>query len=1072
MSKRYPGGVIRKTPATPTQASASGVWNMTDVTQAQQTNNWPVANVPNPMSRSLRFRASASAYMNRTPATATNRKTWTWSAWVKRGTSTFNTLFAAYQPAPRQYIAFYNNQLYAYGTSSGTDFVECYTSAVFRDFAAWYHIVFVYDTTQATGSNRVKIYVNGVQQTLTFTTTPSQNSDGAINGAWGHFIGAQATPYPDMDAYLSEVNFIDGQALAATSFGQYDQFGNWTSKQYTGTYGTNGFYLPFKNNSSTGTLGLDFSGNNNTWTTNNFSVTPSYQYTTYTSGSGTYTVPSNVTSIQYLVVAGGGGGGNRAGGGGGAGGLVQGTMAVTPGQTIAYSVGTGGAGGAASGGTNNNGTNGTNSTFGSLTAVGGGAGATPGDGIAGGSGGGAGHGGGPGGAGTLGQGSTGGTGANAFNGAGGGGGAGAVGGDRSGNSGGAGGAGLTWINGTTYAGGGGGGGRADIGGSPGAGGSGGGGAAGSPGANGTANTGGGGGGGMYTGTGQAGGTGGSGVVIVAYATGNSTYDSMTDVPTQWTPYNVTGDVGGIIRGNYAVLNPLGGPSGGLQGTLSNGNLTWQSPTSDQKSVLGTIAVNAVSTGKWYWEVYPTSKTSTYWAIGAFPYNLNQYSATSASAQYRSDGAIFVNTSNVTTVASYTAGDVIGLAFDASTNQLSWYKNNTLQTTQTVSNSAGFLMYPGLGSDSSGGYNIQSINFGQYAFTYAPPSGYKSLCTTNLPTPTIQQGNLVMDAITYTGQSGTKTITTTGGFSPDLVWIKNRSQARWHSLFDQLRGAYKRIFTNSTSAETNDVGYNLNSFTSSGFTLLDTDRDTNSSAGDAYVAWCWNAGSGSSSSNTSGSITSTVSVNATAGFSVVTWTGAGSTGTVGHGLGVAPSMIIAKRRNTTTNWQVYHSSLGATNQVCLNLTNASFSTTTWNNTTPTSSVFSVDNVELGANGGTYVAYCWSEIAGFSKFGSFTGNGSADGPFIYLGFRPRFFMYKKSSSTSQWWMFDSSRNTYNVVNNVLFADASSAEGTNDTFFDFDSNGVKMRDRTDVNTNGSGSTYIYMAFAEYPFKSALAR
>jgi len=234
------------------------------------------------LTNSLRFRSSASAYLNRTPSTG-NRKTWTWSAWVKRGSSSFNTLFAARQPAPRQYIAFYNNQIYCYGTSAGSDFVECNTAAVFRDFSAWYHIVFVYDTTQATGSNRVKVYVNGVQQTLTFTTTPSQNSDGAINGNWLHYLGSQDSSTPDLDAYLTEVNFVDGQALTPSSFGETSATtGVWIPKRYSGNYGTNGFYLPFTNTASTSTLGNDFSGNGNTWTVNNISLTAGSTYDSMT----------------------------------------------------------------------------------------------------------------------------------------------------------------------------------------------------------------------------------------------------------------------------------------------------------------------------------------------------------------------------------------------------------------------------------------------------------------------------------------------------------------------------------------------------------------------------------------------------------------------------------------------------------------------------------------------------------------------------------------------------------------------------------------------------------------------
>jgi hypothetical protein len=1034
------------------------------------------------MSRSLRFRSSASAYLNRTPGSSpTDAKKYTYSAWIKKAKNATSNQFiygCGSSGSDETYFGFNSSDAFEYleYTSSAYQ-INVSTTAVFRDPSAWYHLVLVLDTTQATSSNRVKLYINGVQQTLSGTFPSLNYATSNVNSTDAQNINRLPTSGGlNFDGYYAEINMVDGQALAATDFGQYDQFSNWTSKKYTGTYGTNGFYLPFSNNSSTGTLGLDFSGNNNTWTTNNFSVTPSYQYTTYTSGSGTYTVPSNVTSIQYLVVAGGGGGGNRAGGGGGAGGLIQGTMAVTPGQTFAYSVGAGGAGGAASSGTNNNGTNGSNSTFGSLTAVGGGAGATPGDGIAGGSGGGAGHGGGPGGAGTLGQGSTGGTGASAFNGAGGGGGAGAVGGDRSGNSGGAGGAGLTWINGTTYAGGGGGGARSDIGGSGGSGGSGGGGSAGSPGANGTANTGGGGGGGNYTGTGQAGGTGGSGVVIVAYATGNSTYDSMTDVPTQWTPYNVTGDVGGIIRGNYCVLNPAQPVSvlGSATYTLiTNGNLNVQLVNGSTTDLI-VPATFSVTSGTYYYEfkLSATASSSAYHSIGV--YNGSQFTG---QAQYANSaiyywelGSVRVNGTFVATgLSTCVANDVIGVALNATSGAISFYKNNTLL--YTASSLAYTIYTPLITGDGGAGRSFNgAINFGQYAFTYAPPSGYKSLCTTNLPTPTIQQGNLVMDATLYTGNSGTQSVVNAAPFKPDFVWLKSRSNALNHNLFDSVRGVQTVLASNSTGGDNYAGTGELTAFNSNGFTLVNSGTYQTNQSGYTYVGWSWQAGQGTNTSNTSGSITSTVSVNASAGFSVVTYTGTGANATVGHGLGVTPSMIIVKDRSAATNWAVYHTSLGANSVIFLNATNASTTVSgKWG--TPNSTTFGINTAgDLNASGESYVAYCWAEVAGFSKFGSYTGNGSTDGPFVYLGFRPKFVMIKVTSTTSNWFMFDSSRNTYNVVDDYLLAN-SSAAGATATFLDFTSNGFKLRN-AGSGTNGSGDNFIYMAFAEYPFKSALAR
>ena len=335
--------------------------------------------------------------------------------------------------------------------------------------------------------------------------------------------------------------------------------------------------------------------------------------------------------------------------------------------------------------------------------------------------------------------------------------------------------------------------------------------------------------------------------------------------------------------------------------------------------------------------------------------------------------------------------------------------------------------------------------------------------------TIVNGSKVMQAVLYTGTGATQTINC--GFQPDLVWIKSRSAATDNKLTDSVRGATKALISNSTGAETTD-STGITAFTSTGFTLGSSSVYNNSGA--TYVAWCWNAGSGTTSSNTAGSITSTVSVNASAGFSVVTYTGTGANATVGHGLGVAPKMIIVKQRNGTFTWRVYHASLANTQVLYLSATDAATTeTTTWNSTTPTSTVFSV-GTGAGANGNTntYVAYCWSEIAGFSKFGSYTGNGSADGPFVYLGFRPEFVLVKSSSLAQNWTIYDTSRSPYNAADLLLFPMSSTAEilDTGQSI-DLVSNGFKIRN-SNANENTNGATYIYMAFAENPFRNSLAR
>ncbi len=250
------------------------------------------------------------------------------------------------------------------------------------------------------------------------------------------------------------------------------------------------------------------------------------------------------------------------------------------------------------------------------------------------------------------------------------------------------------------------------------------------------------------------------------------------------------------------------------------------------------------------------------------------------------------------------------------------------------------------------------------------------------------------------------------------------------------------------------------------------------SGQTYVGWQWQAGQGTNTTNTAGTVTSTVSVNTTAGFSIVLYTGNGGAMTMGHGLGVAPKLIILKDRDIGRPWPVYHGSLATNQYLILNTTAAAATSTSyWNNTAPTSTVFSVNGLEgnVGANGEKYVAYCWAEIAGFSKFGSYTGNGSADGPFIFLGFRPKFVMIKKTDSVTangNWVIIDTSRNIYNVANLLLFPNLSDAE-TTVTAVDLTSNGFKIRASGAVTgLNLSGSNFIYMAFAENPFKNSNAR
>jgi hypothetical protein len=820
---QYSGKIIRKNPVVPTQQAASGVWTVTDAAAAVKNNIWPVAGVPDPISRSVRLRSSASAYFNRTPAVASNRRTFTWSGWVKRGDigATYKRLFDAgsgndtFMFNPDNTLTLWLN---------GTAGANVQTTQVFRDVSAWYHLVFAIDTTQATAANRIKLYVNGSQITaLAASSYPTQNYDCVYyNTVTQHDIGAYGAGTQSLDGYMTEVNFIDGQALTPSSFGTTDAFtGAWVPMAYTGTYGTNGFYLNFKDNTSTTTLGYDYSGNSNNWTANNISLTA-----------------------------------------------------------------------------------------------------------------------------------------------------------------------------------------------------------------------------------------------------GSTYDSMLDVPTPWVGYTATTDTSAVTRGNYCTLNPLFMNASSISGANSQitGNVR----------AVGTFGMTS---GKWYWECQTTNPSyfmsGGVLKAGAATTEVLGYGDSLSWGWYASSGQKWTGSVNTAWGSAFTStNDVLGVAFDADTGDLFFYKNGTLQGGGAAF--TGLTSGPYFPAISAQPSYFSIINFGQRPFSYTPPTGFKALCTTNLPEPTIKLGAQYMNATLWTGTNSTGPITITGlAFQPDLVWGKSRSNAFSNQLYDSVRGTGKSLISNSTAAEdtTNVSGY-ISAFNSDGFTATQGSSDNwywNYLNG-TYVGWVWKA-AGSSVSNTSGTLTSQVNAGTTQGFSVVTYTGSGSSATVGHGLGVAPSMLIIKRRNTTGNWITYHTSTGINQYLYLNSTAAAATASpTWS---VSSSTFGLPQSfsDYNASGGTYVAYCFAEVAGYSAFGSYTGNGSADGPFVYCGFRPRYILVR-STGGADWYTWDSSRNTYNVVADMLRPNLSNAELNSGTYtFDFVSNGFKVRG-AGSEINGSGSTFIYMAFAENPFKYSNAR
>ena len=325
--------------------------------------------------------------------------------------------------------------------------------------------------------------------------------------------------------------------------------------------------------------------------------------------------------------------------------------------------------------------------------------------------------------------------------------------------------------------------------------------------------------------------------------------------------------------------------------------------------------------------------------------------------------------------------------------------------------------------------------------------------------TISKPSLHFNTKLFTGNGGTQSITGVG-FQPDFTWIKERSETRGHNLTDAVRGAPKYINSATTDAEVTSVSTTLTSFDSDGFSLGSYD-DVNKNS-QTYVGWNWKA-NGAGSANTDGATNSTVSVNTTAGFSIVSWTGTGSATTIGHGLGVAPELIMLKNRTGVYGWQTYWKVLGSNKYLALDGTDGErTSTQSWNNTAPTSSVFSVDGDSNNKNTQNIIAYCFKEKKGYSKFGSYTGNANADGTFIYLGFKPAFIIYKRYDGDGySWVLVDNKRNTFNAVDKYVHPDLSAAEGTV-TLMDFLSNGFKMRVNDTTSNTGS---IVYMAFAEEP-------
>uniref|UniRef100_UPI0040474C79 DUF7483 domain-containing protein n=1 Tax=Shewanella sp. TaxID=50422 RepID=UPI0040474C79 len=1094
--------------------------------------------------QSLKFNHPESQYLSWTPAAAGNRKISTFSAWVKLSLqqSSFSILGAGTSGSAYFLFGIEGDDLYWEATGGGG---TRRSDMELRDPSGWYHLMFVLDTTQATANDRVKLYKNGVQVTsFSSIANPTQNADVPyLNNTGTHYIGySPALPSTYGNGYLSDVYFIDGQALDPTSFGQFNN-GYWEAKDYAGIYGTNGFHLTFADDvvsegfnavtyRGTGTsqsvsglglspdlvwiksrsgayshnlsdsvrggnLGLTSNGTNaeyslspaNTFDTDGFTLNQTNNQfnasgVTYvawawdagsgspvsnTDGSITSTVKANTAygfSILNCTLPSSGnftvGHGlsqtpdmfifkrraNTSGWGvwhtGLSGGtyyiLLESTGAQVNDSTVFSAspdssvLNIGSAWTSSSGGTDAiayafhsvagyssiGSFTGNGSTLNSITGLG----FKP-----------------------------------AF---------------------------LLIKNASVssswyifdntrdtddvadkYL-------RPNI-----------------SNAEGvlefcefTADG--------FDITSSAAEWNGSGNTILYMAFADTReaafWKDVSGNNNHWTPNNLDyrDSLIDSPANNFATLNPLNAYRSG--NVYSEGNLR-AVPTSAYNLAYATMAQ---STGKWYWEIYVEHRVSTNnnTAIGLEEMPASSSYLTKAYWDFgstRNDGSIVASDG---TYPSFATGDVISVAVDFDNGKLwfarngSWINsgdpsagtNNPLSTTVGSTYSPAFFLYytatipkfiANFGQDSTfsgarpAGGNVDDNGIGDFA--YAPPSGYLALCTANLPTPSIVDGSEHFNTVLYSGTGATQSITGVG-FQPDWVWLKDRTvSGRDHQQIDSVRGATKTLKSSTTLAE--QTLNSVTSFDSDGFTV-GNESGANAS-GSALVGWNWKAG-GTAVSNTDGTITSQVSANVDAGFSIVSWVHSSTTSTIGHGLTTAPNLIILKSRTTAYNWDVGSDDIGWGNRMILNSTAASSGTAFWNSTAPTSSVFTYAG-SGATNGDAMISYCFAN-SDTTKVGSYTGNGSTDGPYIHLGFRASWIMVK-STGASNWFIWDTSRNPYNATTTPLFPNSSSAEEATLYPIDILSNGFKLRGASGLGINES-ATYIYLAFAENPFKYANAR
>jgi hypothetical protein len=1007
---------------------------------------------------SLRFNDNDSAYLSRTPSSAGNQKTWTWSGWLKIGKfGTHAALFGkAYGSTPWSQLMFESDKLefrhyidgyYGYN-------ITLITTQVFRDPSAWYHIVLAVDTEQGVAANRVKMYVNGEQITDFSTATyPAEDYDTIINSTNEHQIGRQGTLDRYLDGLLSEVHFIDGTALDPTSFGETGDYGEWKAKKVSGlTYGTNGFYLPFSNKGTKHTItangGITHSTSQNKIGSSSLSCDGSGDYLNTSNSSdfnissgnwtmegwfrpSTFNTQNHIGSIYYdndnhlslrfhsthgLVCT------------------WQGTSAYQLELLKSSAIGDWSTGtwyhiAVVVSGTSFkvyvNGTCDTSNFSGTISTY-----PTSGDYKV-----------------EIGDASFS-TSLNEFNG---------------------------YIdefrvsNTARY----------------------------------TTN---------FTPSTTAF-TDDSNTLLLIHSdttNGSTTFTDSSGVvgglgndangSNNWTTNNLasTDQMVDTPTNNFCTLNPntkyVKWLNSSVTDSLSQGNLSYYG-SSDM--ILGSFLIP--KTGKWYWETLNGQYTSAGITSIGLPHTASY--TNNSIGYYTNAGNVDTVTNSGTTATPYngaagSSGELIGYALDMDNSTLKFYRNGSLFTTISSGNfpngtddqfipsmaaASGTTAYVNFGQDSSfaGNKTAQgkqdSNDIGD--FYYTPPSGFLALCTKNLPDPAVIPSEH-FNTVTWSGDGASSRSHTGMGFQPDLVWTKTRSDASSHMLWDSARGAGYRLHSDQTVAEAEETAEGkLSSFDSDGFssTTGTTNHWYMNNSGTTYVAWNWKA-NGAGVSNTDGSITSTVSANVDAGFSIVKYTGTGvQDASVGHGLSKRPDMLIIKERNGSNAWLINHSSMAFTESLFFDTAAKRTGIDYFGDTDMTATVFHTDSGNSNVNATTFIAYCFHSVDGYSKVGSYTGNGQnvPNGVFTYTGFRPAYVMLKRTDSADPWVIFDSAREPENEDDGQdlsLKADSSAAEASYGNI-DFLSNGFKVQ-ITSGFMNASGSPYIFLAIAESPFKHTNAR